>query len=349
MSDRYNVAIMGATGAVGQIFLELLAERDFPMDELRLLASSRSVGKALTCGERTLKVQELTHDAFDGIDIVLSSAGGAISKEFVPSAIAAGAVVVDNTSAFRMDAAVPLVVPEVNPQDLDSHQGVIANPNCSTIIMVVPLWPLHVRHRVRRIVVSTYQAISGAGAKAMEELETQTRDVLSGKAAVPAELPYQIAFNLFSHNTTIGADGYCEEETKMIRETRKMFHDDSILVSPTCIRVPILRAHSEAMNLEFEEPVSAEEVRSILAQAPGVTIVDDREGNHFPMPLEASGVDNVLVGRIRQDLSRPDGTGVDMFLSGDQLRKGAALNAMQIAETLIERGQLRQQAASAVS
>ncbi|MDA0338088.1 MAG: aspartate-semialdehyde dehydrogenase, partial [bacterium] len=268
-------------------------------------------------------------------------AGGAISKQFVPSAIDAGAVVVDNTSAFRMDAGVPLVVPEVNPQDLDGHRGIIANPNCSTIIMVVPLWPLHVRHRVRRVVVSTYQAISGAGAKAMEELETQTRDVLSGKAATPRELPYQIAFNLFSHNTRIGPDGYCEEEAKMIRETRKMFHDDGILVTPTCIRVPILRAHSEAVNIEFHEPVTADEVRSILAEAPGITIVDDREGNHFPMPLEASGVDNVLVGRIRQDLSRPDGTGVDMFLSGDQLRKGAALNAIQIAEALIERGQLR--------
>jgi aspartate-semialdehyde dehydrogenase len=346
MSKHYNVAIMGATGAVGQIFLELLAERDLPVNELRLLASSRSVGKKLTCGERTLEVQELTHDAFDGIDLLLSSAGGSISKEFVPSAISAGAVVVDNTSAFRMDPDVPLVVPEVNPQDLDGHNGVIANPNCSTIIMVVPLWPLHTRHRVRRIVVSTYQAISGAGAKAMEELEAQTRDVLAGKAAVPRELPYQIAFNLFSHNTAIGTDGYCEEETKMIRETRKMFHDDGILVSPTCIRVPILRAHSEAMNVEFEEPVTADEVRSILALAPGVTLVDDREGNHFPMPLEASGVDNVLVGRIRQDLSRPDGTGIDMFLSGDQLRKGAALNAMQIAEALIERGLLTSRVAA---
>ncbi|MFP6642462.1 MAG: aspartate-semialdehyde dehydrogenase [Candidatus Latescibacterota bacterium] len=348
MSDRYNVAIMGATGAVGQIFLELLAERDFPMDELRLLASSRSAGKELTCGERMVKVQELTGDSFDGIDIVLSSAGGDISREFVPAAVGAGAVVVDNTSAFRMDPDVPLVVPEVNPGDLDGHSGIIANPNCSTIIMVVPLWPLHAKHRVRRVVVSTYQAISGAGAKAMEELETQTRDVLSGKPAAPREVPHQIAFNLFSHNSTIGVDGYCEEETKMIRETRKMFHDDGLLVTPTCIRVPILRAHSEAMNVEFEEPVTADEVRDILAQAPGVTIVDDRQGNHFPMPLEASGVDDVLVGRIRQDLSRPDGTGVDMFLSGDQLRKGAALNAMQIAETLVERGWLKSRMAATV-
>ena len=347
MTDRFNVAVMGATGAVGEVMLELLAERSFPMDELRLLASSRSAGKQLTCGDRTVTVQELTKDSFDGIDLVLSSAGGSISKAFVPAAVAAGAVVVDNTSAFRMDPAVPLVVPEVNPEDLAAHKGIIANPNCSTIIMVVALWPLHVRHRVRRVVVSTYQAISGAGAKAMEELETQTRDVLAGKPAAPKELPYQIAFNLFSHNTAIDEHGYCEEEAKMIRETRKMFHDEGILVTPTCVRVPILRAHSEAMNLEFEAPVTADEVRAILAEAPGVRIVDDREANHFPMPLEASGADDVLVGRIRQDLSRPDGTGVDLFLAGDQLRKGAALNAIQIAEAMIERGLLTRQAAGA--
>jgi aspartate-semialdehyde dehydrogenase len=348
MSDRYNVAIMGATGAVGQIFLELLAERDFPMGELRVLASSRSVGKQLTCGDRMVEVQQLTHDSFAGIDVVLSSASGDISREFIPSAVEAGAVVVDNTSAFRMDPEVPLVVPEVNPGDLDGHNGIIANPNCSTIIMVVPLWPVHAKHPIRRVVVSTYQAISGAGAKAMEELETQTRDVLSGKPAAPQELPHQIAFNLFSHNSSIGDDGYCEEETKMIRETRKMFHDDRIQITPTCIRVPIFRAHSEAVNIEFESPVTADEVRDIVASSPGVTVVDDRQGNHFPMPLEASGVDDVLVGRIRQDLSRPDGTGVDMFLSGDQLRKGAALNAIQIAEVLVERGQLRPQAAATV-
>ena len=249
-------------------------------------------------------------------------------------------MVVDNTSAFRMDREVPLVVPEVNAGDLAAHKGIIANPNCSTIIMVVPLWPLHRAHRVRRVVVSTYQAISGAGAKAMEELVEQTREVLADKPAVPRELPYPIAFNLFSHNTEIDEHGYCEEEVKMIRETRKMFHDDSILVSPTCVRVPVLRAHSEAMTVEFEEPVSEEEVRRILGEAPGVALVDDREANHFPMPLEASGRDEVLVGRVRQDLSRPDGTGVSLFLCGDQLRKGAALNAVQIAEALAEGGQL---------
>ena len=344
MSDTYNVAIMGATGAVGEVMLEILAERDFPMNELRLLASSRSAGRQLTFRGERLTVQELTEDSFAGIDLVLSSAGGSISKRFAPLAVEAGAVVVDNTSAFRMDPQVPLVVPEVNAAELEGPKGIIANPNCSTIIMVVALWPLHRAHRVRRVVVSTYQAISGAGAKAMEELVEQTRDVLAERPAQPRELPHQIAFNLFSHNTTIDADGYCEEEVKMIRETRKMFHDETILVTPTCIRVPILRAHSEAMNVEFEEPVTEAEVRQILAAAPGVALVDDRETNHFPMPLEASGADDVLVGRIRQDLSRPDGTGVDMFIAGDQLRKGAALNAIQIAEALIERGSLTSRA-----
>ncbi len=336
----YSVAVMGATGAVGQVMLEILAERDFPVNELRLLASSRSAGRRIDFRGESLTVQELTAESFDGIDLVLSSAGGSLSRRFAPAAVEAGAVVVDNTSAFRMAPEVPLVVPEVNAGDLAAHKGIVANPNCSTIIMVVPLWPLHHAHRVRRVVVSTYQAISGAGAKAMEELVEQTREVLADKPAVPRELPYPIAFNLFSHNTEIDEHGYCEEEVKMIRETRKMFHDDSILVSPTCVRVPVLRAHSEAMTVEFEEPVSEEEVRRILGEAPGVALVDDREANHFPMPLEASGRDEVLVGRVRQDLSRPDGTGVSLFLCGDQLRKGAALNAVQIAEALAEGGQL---------
>jgi aspartate-semialdehyde dehydrogenase len=240
-----------------------------------------------------------------------------------------------------MDPQVPLVVPEVNASDLDDHQGVIANPNCSTIIMVVALWPLYERNRIERVVVSTYQAISGAGAAAMAELEQQTRDVLDGKPVQPKELPYQIAFNLFSHNTTIGPEGYCEEEEKMIRETHKMFHDDTIRITPTCIRVPVPRTHSETLNLQFEEPITEQQVREILRDAPGVSLVDDREANHFPMPLEASGEDDVFVGRIRQDMSQPDGRGIDLFLCGDQLRKGAALNAVQIAESLIERGLLK--------
>ena len=337
MKDRYNVAVMGATGAVGQVFLELLDERDFPLNELRLLASARSAGKTVPFKGDTLTIQELTADSFAGVDIVLSSAGGSVSKQYVPHALEAGAVVVDNTSAFRMDPDVPLVVPEVNADDLRAHNGIIANPNCSTIIMVVVVWPLYEHCRVRRLVVSTYQAISGAGARAMEELETQTREVLAGGAAVPKEVPHQVAFNLFSHNSDIGPDGYCVEETKMMKETRKMFHDEDIQITATCVRVPVMRAHSESVNLEFERPLAEAEVRRLLATAPGVEIVDDREANYFPMPLEASGKDDVLVGRIRQDISRPDGTGIDLFLSGDQLRKGAALNAVQIAEVLIAR------------
>ena len=268
---------------------------------------------------------------------MLASAGGSLSKLYNPHAVAAGAVVVDNTSAYRMDREVPLVVPEINPGDLDAHRGIIANPNCSTIIMDVVVWPLYQRQRIKRIVVSTYQAVSGAGARAMEELEQQTRQVLAGQAATPRELPHQIAFNLFSHNSDIGPEGYCEEEMKMIHETHKMFHDDEVQITATTIRVPVMRAHSEAINLEFAEPFSAAEAREILAEAPGVLIVDEAEQSHFPMPIEASGRDEVLVGRIRQDISRPDGTGLDLWVSGDQLRKGAALNAVQIAEVLVER------------
>ena len=337
MTDKYNVAIMGATGAVGQVMMEILAERDFPLGQLRLLASARSAGRELEYDGEKIVVEELTENSFAGIDIVLASAGGSLSKLYNPHAVAAGAVVVDNTSAYRMDREVPLVVPEINPGDLDAHRGIIANPNCSTIIMDVVVWPLYQRQRIKRIVVSTYQAGSGAGARAMEELEQQTRQVLAGQAATPRELPHQIAFNLFSHNSDIGPEGYCEEEMKMIHETHKMFHDDEVQITATTIRVPVMRAHSEAINLEFAEPFSAAEAREILAEAPGVLIVDEAEQSHFPMPIEASGRDEVLVGRIRQDISRPDGTGLDLWVSGDQLRKGAALNAVQIAEVLVER------------
>jgi aspartate-semialdehyde dehydrogenase len=332
---------MGSTGAVGQVLLELLDERDFPLNELRLLASARSAGKTVPFQGKALTVQELKEDSFDGIDIVLASAGGSVSQQYAPFAVQAGAVVIDNTSAFRMDPEVPLVVPEVNADDLLAHRGIIANPNCSTIVMVMAVWPLYRHCRVKRIVVSTYQAISGAGARAMEELEAQTREVLAGHPAVPKEIPHQVAFNLFSHNSDIGADGYCTEEKKMVLETRKMFHDEDIQITATCVRVPVMRAHSESINLEFESPLAESDARRILSQALGVEIVDDREANHFPMPLEASGKDNVLVGRIRQDISRPDGTGIDLFLSGDQLRKGAALNAIQIAEVLIAKDCVR--------
>ena len=341
MKDRYNVAIMGATGAVGQVMIEILAERDFPLDELRPLASVRSAGRELNFKGEKLIVQELSEVSFEGIDIVLASAGGTLSKKYNTHAVAAGAVVVDNTSAYRMDPEVPLVVPEINSDDLAHHRGIIANPNCSTIIMDVVVWPLYQRRRIQRIVVSTYQAVSGAGARAMEELELQTRAVLNGTAAKPEELPHQIAFNLFSHNSQVGPEGYCEEEVKMIRETQKMFHDDQVQITATTIRVPVMRAHSEAINLEFAEPFPEREAREILEQAPGVRIVDEPAKSYFPMPIEASGLDDVLVGRIRQDISRPDGRGLDLWVSGDQLRKGAALNAVQIAEVLVARNMLQ--------
>ncbi len=329
-----HVAIMGATGAVGAEFLRLLDERDFPLKSLKLLASHRSAGKKLPFKGEELTVEELTDKSFEGVDLVLSSAGGSISKRFAPVAVEAGAVVVDNTSAFRMDPEVPLVVPEVNPGDIAAHKGIIANPNCSTIIMNVPVWPLHKANPIRRIVMSTYQAVSGAGAKAMAELEAATKAHLSGEPFEPSELPHPSAFNVWSHGSDIGEDGYNVEERKTYRETQKIFHTEDIRVTATCVRVPVFRAHSEAINMEFSEPISEDRVREILSAAPGVTLVDDREKNHFPMPIEASGKDDVLVGRIRQDISMPDGRGIDMFISGDQIRKGAALNAVQIAEML---------------
>ena len=329
------LAVAGVTGAVGQEFLQVLAERSFPFSSIKMLASSRSVGKTVQFKGQTYTVEELTKDSFNGVDIALFSAGGARSKEFASAAVAAGAVVVDNSSAFRMDPDTPLVVPEVNPEDVKQHKGIIANPNCSTIIMVVPIWPIHQVNPIKRIVVSTYQAASGAGAKAMQELLDQSRDVLDDKPVRKEAFPHQIAFNLFSHNSSIGPDGYCEEETKMVKETQKMFHCPQLAVTATCVRVPVLRAHTEAINLELTNSMTPDEVRRILSGAPGVKIVDDRDGNYFPMPLDATGQDDVLVGRIRQDISQPDGRGIDMFVSGDQLRKGAALNAVQIAELLL--------------
>jgi aspartate-semialdehyde dehydrogenase len=330
-----NVAVVGATGAVGQEFLTVLAERNFPIKNLKLLASARSAGKRIDYKGKTYTVEELTKDSFKGVEIALFSAGGSISKEFAPAAVAAGAVVVDNSSAFRMKDGIPLVVPEVNPEQIRKHNGIIANPNCSTIIMNVPVWPLYKANRIKRIIVSTYQAVSGAGAWGMYELEEQMKAFIAHQPIQKQKFPHQIANNLFSHNTAIAANGYNEEENKMVNETRKIFGDAKILVTATCVRVPIMRAHSESINLEFERPITPGEVKAILAKAAGVTVVDGVEKNHFPMPLEASGQDNVLAGRIRQDISREDGRGIEMFVSGDQLRKGAATNAIQIAEILI--------------
>src|SRR3954470_23650992 len=311
MASAVNVAIVGATGAVGQEFLTVLAERDFPIRNLKLLASARSAGKRVDFRGQTYTIEELTKDSFKDVQIAFFSAGGGISKEFAPPAVAAGAVCIDNTSAFRMKDGVPLVVPEVNPEQIHRHNGVIANPNCSTIIMNVPVWPLHKANRVKRIIVSTYQAVSGAGARGLYELEKQQKDFAAGNRISKEKFPHQIFNNLFSHNTKIGENGYNEEENKMVNETRKIFGDPKIMVTATCIRVPVPRAHCESINLEFERPITPDQVRQILSKAPGVKIVDDVEANHFPMPLEAGHQDLVLVGRIRQAISRDDGRGID--------------------------------------
>ncbi len=329
-----TAAIVGATGAVGAEFISVIDERPPIAESFVLLASARSAGRELSVCGRNYTVRELTDDAFAGVDLALFSAGADRSRRYAPRAVEAGAIVVDNSSAFRMDPDVPLVVPEVNPEDALRHKGIIANPNCSTIIMVAAVWPLHRVNRIRRIVVSTYQAASGAGLRAMQELESQTRDVLAGRPAMPRAFPVQCAFNVFSHNSAIDDTGYNAEERKMIAETRKMFHDSEIQITATCVRVPVVRAHSEAINLTFEEPMTPDAARAILQEATGVRVVDDVAAQRFPMPIDAAGADDVLVGRIRQDLSQPDGRGLDLFVSGDQLRKGAALNAVQIAELL---------------
>ncbi len=333
MSRQYHVAVVGATGAVGVEMLKTLEKRNFPVGKLSLFASARSKGKTLSFRGQPVPVRELTHDCFDGVEIALFSAGASRSREFAADAVQAGGVVIDNSSAFRMDPNAPLVVPEINPEDIKLHKGIIANPNCSTIIMLMPLWPLHRVAKLRRVIVSTYQAASGAGAQAMAELEDQTRDVLAGKPAVPKVMPHRYAFNLFSHNTAIGVNGYNEEENKMVKETWKILHDDTIKICPTCIRVPVLRAHSESIVAEFEKPITVAEARALLAKAPGLKLVDDRERNVFPMPIDATEQYDCLVGRIRQDLSHAGS--LVLFVAGDQLLKGAALNAVQIAEVLV--------------
>jgi aspartate-semialdehyde dehydrogenase len=331
------VAVVGATGAVGVEFLDCLDKRNFPMKELRLLASARSKGKKMTFKGKTIVVEELTESSFKGVDIALFSAGGGISKKFGPIAVQAGAVVVDNSSAFRMDPTVPLVIPEINPEAVKQHKGIIANPNCSTIIAITPLWPIHKVNRIKRLIAATYQAASGAGAAAMEELRESTRAYLEGKPYQQKVLPHPYAFNLFSHNSKLdAATGYNEEEIKMVKETKKIFGDNEIRISATCVRVPVLRAHSEALNVECERPITPAEVRAILAKAPGVKVVDDVEKNYMPMPKDASGQGDILCGRIRVDSSDPSGKSFCMFVAGDQLLKGAALNAVQIAELLVK-------------
>src|SRR6478735_8700120 len=338
MNKSYHVAIVGATGAVGIEMIKTLERRNFPVGKLTLLASARSAGKELSFRGTLVKVQELTETSFEGVDIALFSAGGSISKQFAPIAVKSGAVVVDNSSAFRMDPDVPLVIPEINVVRIRDHKGIIANPNCSAITALVPLWPIHKVNRIKRVILSTYQAASGAGAAAMEELKESTRASLDGLPFTPKVIPHPYAFNVFSHNTAIDPDtGYNDEESKVIKETRKIFEDEKIAVGVTCVRVPVLRAHCEAITFECEKPITESEVRRILTNAPGVRIVDDRVRNYFPMPIDASGQDDVLVGRIRNDLSDPTGHSIAMFVSADQLLKGAALNAIQIAELLPQR------------
>jgi aspartate-semialdehyde dehydrogenase len=336
-SGQPVVAVVGATGAVGVELMRCLEQRRFPLSNLRLFASARSAGKTLPFKGKPVVVEELTEDSFGGIDIALFSAGGSQSKRFAPAAVRAGAVVVDNSSAFRMDPGVPLVVPEINPEAVREHNGIIANPNCSTIISITPLWPIHKINRIQRMIVATYQAASGAGAAAMEELRESTRAYLDEREYKNTVLPHPYAFNLFSHNSKIDpANGYNEEEIKVMRETHKIYGDSSIRIAATCVRVPVLRAHSIAINFECERPITPSQVRDIIQTAPGSKLVDDLERNYFPMPKDASGHDPILVGRIRQDLSDPSGRSIALFVAGDQLLKGAALNAVQIAELLLK-------------
>ncbi|MDH4229382.1 MAG: aspartate-semialdehyde dehydrogenase [Nitrospirota bacterium] len=331
--QHYNVAVVGATGAVGQEMRDILEQRDFPVDQVRMLASERSAGTEVEFGGKTLKVEKLTPGSFRDIDIALFSAGASRSKEFAPHAVTAGAVVIDNSSAYRMDAGVPLVVPEVNAHALKGHNGIIANPNCSTIQMVVALKPLHDAARIRRIVVSTYQSVSGTGQKAIEELYQQSGQVLNLQQVAPKVYPHQIAFNCLPQIDVFDEDDYTKEEWKMVRETQKIMGDLSIRVSATTVRVPVFRSHSESVNVEFERAITPNEARALMSDAPGVVVFDDPGRSLYPLATDAAGTDAVYVGRVRVDRSVEHG--LNMWIVSDNLRKGAALNAIQIAERLI--------------
>lgn len=329
-----TVAVVGATGAVGAEMVKCLEKSSIPISELRVFASERSAGRSVRFRDGEVVISALSEDAFDGVDIALFASESDISRKYGAIAARAGAVVVDNSSAFRMDPAYPLVVPEVNGALVTPETRIIANPNCVAAIMVVALWPLHQAAGVKRVIASTYQSASGAGAAAMKELEDSTRAYLDGKSYEPTVLPHPYAFNLFSHNAGVGPDGYNGEESKVIAEMRKIMALPDLRVGVTCIRVPVLRAHSMSITVELDKRLTPEEARDVLSKAPGLKIVDDRQKNRFPMPVESSGINDVLVGRIREDLSDPSGHTLAMFISGDQLLKGAALNAVQIAEQL---------------
>ena len=330
-----NVAIVGATGMVGQEFIKVLEQRSFPMTSVRLYASDRSHGRKMKVRGEELEVKETTPDSFKGIDIALFSAGADISKQFSPIAARTGAVVIDNSAAFRMDPEVPLVVPEVNPEDIKKHKGIIANPNCSTIQMVVVLFPLHKVNPIKRITVATYQSVSGTGLAAVDELIGQSKLVLEGKEATPKVYPYQIAFNVLPEIDVFLENGYTKEEWKMVEETHKIMHAPGIAVSATCVRVPVVIGHSEAVQVEFSRPMSPAEAKSILSKAPGVTVMDDPSKRVYPYPVMVAGQDDVYVDRIRKDASHPNG--LVLWIVGDNIRKGAALNAVQIAEKLVQK------------
>lgn len=336
VTKQFNVAVVGATGAVGQCMMKILEERNFPVKELRPLASERSEGKTVTFKGKEIPVQVLGHDSFNGIDIALFSAGAARSKEFASSAVKAGAVVIDNTSQFRMDPEIPLVVPEVNPEDIKKHKGIIANPNCSTIGMVVALWPIHKAAKIKRIVVTTFQSVSGAGQAAVNELCDQTKAFVAGDKLNIKKFPHQIAFNLIPHIDVFLENGYTKEEIKMVNETKKIMRDDSIGVTATCVRVPVFYAHSESINIELEKKLSAREAKKILSEAENIKVFDDPSKNEYPLPWDVGGKDDTFVGRIREDESCSNC--LNLWVVSDNLRKGAALNAVQIAEVLVKEG-----------
>jgi len=335
MSNTYNVAVVGATGLVGQEFLRIAIQRGLPMKSLRLLASSRSAGRRVTVGEWELEVEETTSKSFAGVDIAFFSATTEVSKEMIPAAVKAGAVAIDDSSAWRMEPDVPLVVPEVNAADLDGHKGITAIPNCPTTPLVVTLWPIHRINPVKRVIVDTYQSVSGVGAQAVQELRVQARSVLDGNNANAHIFPHQIAFNLLPHVGVFLGSGYTKEEWKIINETKKIMHEPELAISATCVRVPVYVGHSEAVHVEFSHPITPEEVNDILHEAPGVTVQDEPSVNLYPTPWVVAGKDDTFVGRIRQDVSHP--SGIAMWIVSDNLRKGAALNAIQIAEELIAR------------
>lgn len=331
-SKKYNVAVVGATGAVGQVMLEVLEERRFPVQNLKLLASEKSHGKKLRFGSREVPVEALSDHSFKDIEIALFSAGAERSRVFVPQAVKSGAVVIDNTSYFRMNPDVPLVVPEVNPGDIRKHHGIIANPNCSTIGMVLVLHPIHQMARIKRVVVTTFQSVSGAGASAVRELEEQVRSWVKGEKPAAKKFAYPIAFNILPQIDDFQDNGYTKEEMKMVNETKKILGDPSIQVTATCVRVPVFYAHSESVTIETEKKLSVRDVREILSRAPGVIVTDDAAQKKYPMPIDVQGKNETFVGRIREDISHP--SSISLWLVSDNLRKGAALNAVQIAELL---------------